>query len=45
VYGSIRYAYIPILNMEQGCIPLLLQQSDTARTYSDYSGPRGGVAA
>jgi len=27
-------------------IPLLLQHlSDTARTYSVYSGPRGGVAA
>jgi len=35
------------LKNEDILIPLLLQHSDTARarTYYDYSGPRGGVAA
>jgi len=37
---SIR-CHIPHMNISAAVTTL----SDTARTYSDYSGPRGGVAA
>jgi len=34
-----------LINLHLGYITLRYILSDTARTYSDYSGPRGGVAA